>query len=251
VQSKTKKQIPTFSIIIPVLHEQDTINSLITSLKQLSTKKTIEIIVVDGSESKDTINEITEKSVIKLTSQKGRAVQMNKGAKHASAEILIFIHADTRLPKNGLEIIQETMKNKHLVGGAFSLQIQSKHKLLQTVAAISTLRSQITQAPYGDQVHFIRKTFFENIKGYKTMPIMEDVEIMRRIKKNNGKIKILPHHVITSDRRWQKEGLLYTNLRNTIIICLYWVGIPAEKLAKFYPPHTPNNKKKEKNYTTQ
>ncbi|MFO7677843.1 MAG: TIGR04283 family arsenosugar biosynthesis glycosyltransferase [Thermoplasmatota archaeon] len=240
------KQAPAFSIIIPVLHERENINTLINNLLQAPTKEPIEIIVVDASPTKDTINQIANSSVIKLTAQKGRAQQMNKGAKHASGEILVFLHADTEPPKNCLTEIKKIMENKQFIGGAFSLKIQTKHKIIQIVAVISTLRSQITRAPYGDQVIFIKKSFFEKIGGYRNIPIMEDVDIMRRIKKQKGKIRILPHHVITSDRRWKEEGLLYTNIRNTIIIFLYWCGMPAEKLAKFYPTHTTKSKKEPK-----
>lgn len=232
------KQSPTVSIIIPVLHEKNTINSIINQLNKGLTKKPDQIIVVDGSETKETINEITDTTVLKLSSQKGRAIQMNKGAAHASGQILIFLHADTKPPKNAIEKIQQTMNNPQIVAGAFSLQIQSKHKLLKIAAKFSTIRSHITRAPYGDQIHFIRKTFFDEIQGYKNIPIMEDVELMRQIKKHRGKIKILPDYAITSDRRWQQEGILYTTLRNTILISLYWCKMPPEKLAKFYPAHT-------------
>jgi hypothetical protein len=110
------------------------------------------------------------------------------------------------------------------------------------IAVYSTLRSQISRVPYGDQVIFLRRTFFEEIGGYADIPLMEDVELMRRIKRKKGKILILPNPVFTSDRRWHQEGFIYTFLRDNIIIILYWCGIPAEKLARFYPWQKPQEK---------
>jgi rSAM/selenodomain-associated transferase 2 len=160
---------------------------------------------------------------------------MNAGATLASGDILVFLHADTFLPTNALLLIQKTLQNKQFVGGAFTLKIQSTKFFLKMIAAVSTFRSQITHAPYGDQVIFIRKSYFDAVRGYQDIPLMEDVDLMRRIKKKKGEIIILPAPVITSDRRWNQEGLYYTALRDTIIIFLYWCGMPAEKLAKFYP----------------
>jgi rSAM/selenodomain-associated transferase 2 len=225
----------TFSIIIPVLHESEIINTLLKSLKQLEIDEPYEIIIVDGSPTLDTLQVITDKTIIKCPCQQGRGRQMNAGAAYATGSILVFLHADTFLPTNALLLIQKTLQNNQLVGGAFTLKIQSPKFFLKIIAAISTFRSQITRAPYGDQVIFLRKSYFDAVRGYQDIPLMEDVELMRRIKKKKGEIIILPTPVITSDRRWNQEGLYYTALRDTIIIFLYWCGMPAEKLAKFYP----------------
>lgn len=230
---------PAFSIIIPVLHESKIINGLLESLRRLATDTPVEVIVVDGSLSQDTLQVISDETIQKYSCQAGRARQMNLGAAHASGNILIFLHADTLLPTNALTLIQETLQNPRFVGGAFSLQIDSPRVLLRMIAVFSTLRSRMTRAPYGDQAIFLRKSYFDSIKGYLDLPLMEDVELMRRIKKHKDDIIILPAMVITSDRRWNQEGLLYTALRDTLIIFLYWCGMPAEKLARFYPWQQP------------
>ena len=160
---------------------------------------------------------------------------MNVGAAHVSGDILVFLHVDTILPTHALLLIEKTLQNKKIVGGAFTLQIQSQKWILRMVAAFSTIRSRITRAPYGDQVIFLRKSYFEVIGGYRDIPLMEDVELMRRIRKKKGNIIVLPTAVVTSARRWAQEGLYYVTLRDNIIIFLYWCGVPAEKLAKFYP----------------
>jgi rSAM/selenodomain-associated transferase 2 len=224
-----------FSIIIPVLHESEIISALLESLQHLKTDEPFEIIVVDGSQILDTLQVITDTTIITCSCQQGRGRQMNVGASRANGDILVFLHADTILPTTALLLIQKTLQNKRLVGGAFTLKIQSQRLLMKMIAVFSTFRSQITRAPYGDQVIFLRKSFFNAIGGYKDLPLMEDVELMRRVKKNKGEIIILQTPVVTSDRRWNQEGLFYTALRDTIIIFLYWCGMPAEKLAKFYP----------------
>ncbi len=224
-----------FSIIIPVLHESEIINTCLSSLTQLKTEQPFEIIVVDGSPTQDTLCAITDKNVMKYASPLGRGRQMNEGAAYATGDILVFVHADTLLPSDALSVIQTIMENKRIVGGAFSHQFQVQTPYFKMLSALATLRSQITHAPYGDQVHFLRKTSFDAIGGYKDIPLMEDVELMRRMKKKKWKIIILPHHIITSTRRWDQEGLVYTSLRDIVIIFLYWCGMRTEKLARFYP----------------
>jgi rSAM/selenodomain-associated transferase 2 len=225
----------SFSIIIPVLHESKIINTLLDSLDRLKRDGPFEIIVVDGSLTQDTLQVISKKNVMKYVSPQGRGRQMNEGAAHATGDILIFLHADTFLPSNALSLIQTTLVDQRYVGGAFALGIQSQNPLLKMIASFSTLRSHLTRAPYGDQAIFLRKSYFDAIGGYRDIPLMEDVEIMRRIKKKDQEIIILSASVFTSDRRWNQEGLLYTTVRDLIIIFLYWCGIPAEKLVKFYP----------------
>jgi rSAM/selenodomain-associated transferase 2 len=229
----------TFSIIIPVLHESEIINEFLGSLQQLKTDTAFEIIVVDGSPTQDTLQVITDKNVIKLPCQQGRGRQMNTGAACATGDILVFLHADTFLPSNALEIIDTTLQNTQLVGGAFTLQIHSHSPVLKMIAAYSTLRSHISRVPYGDQVIFLRKSYFDAVGGYKDIPLMEDIELMRRIKKKKkeGHIVILQTPVITSARRWDQEGLLYIALRDTIIILLYLCGVPAEKNRKQTKEH--------------
>jgi rSAM/selenodomain-associated transferase 2 len=231
----------TFSIIIPVLHESELINIQLETLKHIATDEPFEIIVVDGSPTQDTLRVISDRNVKIYSSPKGRGCQMNEGAAHATGDILIFVHTDTLLPPKTLFFIQIALENKRYVGGAFSHQFEVQTPYFRMLSALASLRSQITRAPYGDQVHFLRKTYFDAIGGYKDMPLMEDVELMRRIKKKKDQIIILPNHVITSTRRWKQEGLFYTSLRDIIIIFLYWLGIPAEKLARFYPEQKPVN----------
>ena len=223
-----------FSIIIPVLHESDRINSLIDHIHYLVRDNGHEIIVVDGSPGKDTVGAIRRKGVIKLGTEKGRARQMNAGASRAKGEILIFLHADTELPARAFARIDSIMKGNRYVAGAFSLGIRSNKNILRSLARLASLRCRITRIPYGDQAIFIRRDYFRKIGSYRELPLMEDVELMRRIKHRRDTICILSDHVMTSARRWEEEGSLFGPVRNTILFTLFILRVSPEKLARFY-----------------
>ncbi len=222
------------SIIIPVLREEPIINQAISSIFDLPYDGEVEVIVVDGSPHGETLNAITKNEVRKILSKKGRAHQMNHGAVNACGDALLFLHADTELPKNALNTISSLMQQGDFVGGAFDLGIKSDRPIFRLIEMAASLRSRFTGTPYGDQAIFIRKTYFHSIGNFKEIPLMEDVELMRRIKKTRDKIYIIPEKVKTSPRRWEKEGVIFCTLRNWVLITLYSLGIPAEKLLKFY-----------------
>ena len=222
-----------FSIVIPVLHESDRINSLIENIEGLTGDGGHEVIVVDGSPTKDTIRAIDNENIIKLISLKGRARQMNAGASIAKGEILIFLHADTELPCNALKTINSAMAQGRYVGGAFELGIDSHKVEFKILARWASLRCRLTGIPYGDQAIFIKRDY---LGGYRDIPLMEDVELMRRIKRRGDKICIVPEQVKTSPRRWEEEGFVYVTIRNAFLFFSYIFGVTPEKLASFYPP---------------
>lgn len=223
-----------FSTVIPVLHESDRINSLIENMEGLTGDRGHEVIVVDGSPTKDTLRAIDNDTIIKLVSSKGRARQMNAGASVAKGEILIFLHADTELPGNALKTIDSAMAQGGYVGGAFELGFDSQKIQFKILACWATLRCRLTRIPYGDQALFINRDYFNALGGYRDMPIMEDVELMRRIKRRGDKICIVPAQVRTSPRRWEEEGFVYANARNAFLFTSYLLGVSPEKLASFY-----------------
>jgi len=227
-----------FSIVIPVLNEQDQINSLIEHLHSQSYEAACEIIVADGDPQGRTIKVIRDENVTSLTSKRGRAYQMNAGAELAHGEVLIFLHADTKLPPNALEKISQVLEDAKYVGGAFDLGIDSDSLLLKYIAARTRFRSRLNRIPYGDQAIFIRRSYFDKIGRFKDIPLMEDVELMRRIKKRGDEIFILRDRVKTSARRWEKEGTFYTTLKNRLLVGLYYVGVSPDKLAKYYRSHS-------------
>ncbi|MDM8536408.1 TIGR04283 family arsenosugar biosynthesis glycosyltransferase, partial [Desulfobacterales bacterium HSG17] len=174
------------------------------------------------------------KGVIKVSSPKGRGIQMNAGAKQATGRILLFLHADTFLPVNGLELICYSLSKNNIVAGAFDLGINSEIKYYRIIEKTASIRSRLTGVPYGDQAIFVKKDYFFSIKGFQEIPIMEDVDFMGRIKKHRRKIITLPLKVSTSSRRWETDGVLCGTLRNWLLMILYLVGTSPEKLAVFY-----------------
>ncbi len=224
----------TFSFIVPVLNEADAINPLIGHIRSLERAGEGEVIVVDGSSSGDTIHAVADEGARRLSSARGRACQMNAGAAAAAGRYLIFLHADTRLPRRALTLIDKVMTAGDIDGGAFDLRIDSTRLPLRLISRVASLRSRLTRIPYGDQAIFIRKEAFERIGGYPPIPLMEDVALMRNLKKAGRRIYIIPEPAATSPRRWEAEGIAYTTLRNWFLIASYFLGVSPEKLSRYY-----------------
>jgi len=225
----------TLSVIIPVLCEEALINDAISRLKGMASDDAVEIIVVDGSAERETIRVVSDSNVKGIASKKGRARQMNAGAEAALGDVLLFLHADTELPPDGLQRISRTRRAARFVGGAFDLAIDEQGPLFRIIERTASLRSRLTRVPYGDQAIFVKRDYFVAIGGYEELPLMEDVDLMRRIRRRGDKIFIIPEKVKTSGRRWKKEGVVRRTLRNRAIMLLYMLGTSPEKLAKWYP----------------
>jgi rSAM/selenodomain-associated transferase 2 len=225
---------PKFSIITPVLHEADSIGAHVDHLRSLKGAETCEIIIVDGDPQQTTIGSIKDAGVITCGSKAGRAHQMNTGAACAQGDIIIFLHADTELPGEALDKISVVMKDKQYVSGAFDLGIHSDRLLLNIIARVASWRSRLTRIPYGDQALFFRRDYFHKIGGYKDIPLMEDVDLMQRIKRAGDKIYIIPDRAYSSPRRWEQEGTVYCTLRNWVLLSLYLLGVSPEALARYY-----------------
>lgn len=224
----------SFSIILPVLNEASIINQTIEHIFRLGYGFDLEVIVVDGDTEGGTVYRIKDERVIKVISPKGRGRQMNKGASVARGDILLFLHTDTELPEDAFRTISAVIDKKQYVGGAFDLGIKSGRLIFRLIEKMVYIRTCLTCIPYGDQAIFIKKDFFAGMNGYQEIPIMEDVELMRRIKNSGYKICIIPQKVSTSPRRYEKEGVIYCTLRNWILMSLYLLGVKPEKLAKYY-----------------
>ncbi|MEM9770018.1 MAG: TIGR04283 family arsenosugar biosynthesis glycosyltransferase [Cyanobacteria bacterium P01_D01_bin.73] len=238
---------PSISIIIPVWQEIEGIKNTLHALDRAVADSVCEMIFVDGDQNGSTLaairacmdsDEIGSLSALPiqcLLSSKGRSNQMNYGASKATSPILLFLHADTKLPSQGLEEAVSVLNSSpHLAAGAFDLAIDSPRWILKVIGKISSWRSRITRIPYGDQGIFIRRDVFEALGGFENVPIMEDVMLMRALKRRGLKIRFLPNSVLTSSRRWEKEGIIRCTLRNWCLITLYWLGIKPRILARFY-----------------
>lgn len=224
----------SISVIIPVLRERDQLNDLVKTLAACAPGVPHEVIVVDGDPLGGTIKDITDSRVITLIARQGRAGQMNAGALRASGDILLFLHADTRLPRGAFGKMMKAFEDGRVIGGAFDLGIDDERRIFKIIGRAASWKHRLTRVPYGDQAIFMRKSYFMALGGYPEIPIMEDVALMKRVKRKGGRIAILPDAVATSPRKWEADGVVYTVLRNWMLQSLYLMGIPAHQLVKFY-----------------
>jgi len=232
------------SIIIPVYNETAGINKTLGYLTESFHDTHIEVIVVDGNPQGNTIaaldahlhnDNIQLKPIISKKS--GRAVQMNSGAGIAGGQFLMFLHVDTMLSSLAAKRILPLIQDTSVVCGAFSLGIQHPGRAYRLIEFMANLRTRVTRLPYGDQAQFFRKEYFNMLGGYADIPLMEDVEIMQRVKRRKDRCRILPEKVSTSARRWEKEGILYCTLRNWLLISLYSLGVSPSRLVGYYRRH--------------
>jgi len=217
------------SIIIPALNEEENIPFLAKNLEDGN----FEVILVDGGSTDATVELARHHSFTVLTSRPGRGHQQNKGARHAHGKILLFLHADTRLPKNFATSVIEAIERGKCVAGAFSLAIEQPTLAMRFVSTCTNLRSHVFQLPYGDQAIFIRRDTFLKLKMFPELPIMEDYVFIKHAKKQ-GRIAVLKDTVITSARRWRRLGVVRTTLINQLVILGFLLKISPEKLALLY-----------------
>jgi rSAM/selenodomain-associated transferase 2 len=223
-------KIEKISIIIPVLNEALGISTVI---KRIGDASDVEIIVVDGGSQDETVNIAKSFSVKLICTTPGRASQMNAGAAIATGDILLFLHGDTILPTNFDTLIREILQDSKVMAGAFELRIDSQRRGVRLIERMVKMRSHFLSMPYGDQAIFLKTAVFHDIGGFPNLPIMEDFELIRCLRKK-GKIGIIPAPVITSGRRWEKLGVVKTTLINQLIVAGYFLGIPPEELVGWY-----------------
>jgi rSAM/selenodomain-associated transferase 2 len=219
------------SVIIPTLNEADVIASSLRRL--LEHQGDFEVIVVDGGSADGTVDIIQRYPQVRLAiSKRGRGIQMNAGARLASGYVLLFLHADTYLPPAGLEMIGAAMADSRVVGGAFLMNFDSPNLLLRAMSRFTRINHILFT--YGDQGLFVRANTFADIGGFKSLSIMEDVEIQRRLRSRGTFVKIR-HPVTTSARRFIRVGILRQQFVNTILVLLFHLGVSPSVLERYYP----------------
>jgi rSAM/selenodomain-associated transferase 2 len=218
------------SVIIPVLNEEKVIAATLDALIRL---KPAEIILVDGG-SADRTRAIAERYSIKIvTSKPGRACQMNRGARDANGDVLLFLHADTRLPISAFDDIATALSNRACVGGRFDVELEGDHWLLPLVARLISYRSRLTKIATGDQALFVRREVFARMGGFEEIPLMEDIAFCRMLKRL-GSVACLRSRVVTSARRWEADGVWRTIFRMWTLKLLYFAGVSPLRLKQFY-----------------
>ncbi len=225
-------ETPSLSVIIPALNEATHIADTIAAAQRVSP---VEIIVADGGSSDETVSIATSCGAQVINTKTGRGIQMNRAAEIAGGDILLFLHADTRLPENYAREIYTCLASPDTAGGAFLLHIDHASRGARIIEHGVSIRSRRLSLPFGDQGIFLRRNLFKKLNGFKEIPLMEDYDFMRRLRRF-GRIRIVMKPVTTSARRWQQLGLIRTTLINQAMIAGYLLGISTDRLAGWYRP---------------
>ena len=217
------------SVVIPALNEGESIAATIAAIPPGAE----EVLVADGGSTDETRARAERAGARVIAAPRGRGPQMNAGAASARGDILLFLHADTRLPEDAFDHVRETLAHEDVAGGAFHLSIEDPSWYFAFTARNANIRSKLLGAPYGDQAFFVRRTAFDALRGYKDMPLCEDLDFIRRLRKQ-GRVVLAPAAVWTSARRWVKHGRIRITIRNGLLFFRYWLGLLREN-----PPGPP------------
>lgn len=226
----------TVTVIIPTLNEEQVLPATLSHTLRLGFE---DILVVDGGSrdrTRDIVDTLAGASATRLTllgSPAGRARQMNAGAAASRGEVLLFLHADTRLPEEARAAILQALQAPDCVGGRFDLRFDRDRLVGRMVSGLMNLRSRLSGIATGDQAIFVRRAVFEQLGGFSDIPLMEDVDFTRRLKRA-GRTACLPEQVVTSFRRWEVQGPLRTIVLMWLLRLLYWSGVSPAVLARWY-----------------
>jgi len=223
---------PRLSIVVPALNEGARIGACLQALRALR-QRGLEVIVVDGGSTDDTVAIAEPLADRVLQALRGRARQMNAGAASARADTLLFLHADTQLPDDALHAIETALVDPRTHWGRFDVRIAGKPATLKAVAWLMNQRSRANGIATGDQAIFVRRWAFQRVGGFPDQPLMEDIELSRRLGKWSAPA-CLHQRVTTSGRRWERDGVWRTITLMWRLRWLYWTGTPPERLAQLY-----------------
>ena len=224
---------PYLSVVIPVYREPD-LETLLAHLRRILPAAGSEIIVSDGEPGYSTLRSLPDSDVVRVHSRPGRGRGLADGAAQARGEVFLFLHADTRLPPSAWESIRTLLADSSLAAGAFDLAIDSPRWSYRLIEKGVYLRSRLLGLPYGDQALFVRREVYAALDGFAPLPLMEDVDFVRRLRRAGHRLRMVTAPVRTSPRRWEKEGLVYATVRNWVLVSLSWLGVSPDRLKRWY-----------------
>ncbi len=220
------------SVIIPVVNEAEVIDGCLAQFRE---QRDVEVIVVDGGSRDGTQERIREAGMARLviSPRSGRSVQMNQGASSASGEVLLFLHADTFLPKGGIGMILESLEDPDVAGGRFRLGLSEDTWMFRAIASLSTMRSRYLGITYGDQGIYVRRSVFDRVAGFPDVELFEDSEFCAAVRKL-GRFVLLNGTVCSSTRRWRQRGVVPTVIRMWTIRILHLCSVSDKRLSRLY-----------------
>jgi rSAM/selenodomain-associated transferase 2 len=227
------------SVVIPALDEEQQIAGAIESATLESatigdaTDRDVEVLVVDGGSRDRTRERALSKGAQVIDATRGRARQMAVGAVRARGDVVLFLHADTRLPRGWAGAVRDALRDARVVGGAFRLRFDTATLALRIVAWGVRLRVALFELPYGDQALFVRRAALEAMGGVPQAPILEDLDLVRAMRRQ-GRVAALPLRVTTSSRRYLSAGVWRTVARNAIATLAWRLGWDRERIAAWY-----------------
>lgn len=220
------------SIILPILNESAQLPDLLTHL--LACKRAgCEVILVDGGSTDQSPEQAEALGFTVLRSEKGRAIQMNQGAKHAKGDVLLFLHADTRLPDTAVQDVMQSLADPEAQWGRFNVKIAGRSPWFKMIAWFMNHRSRLSSIATGDQAIFIRTDCFVKHGGFPVQALMEDIEFSKRLKRDSQAVA-LTSTVTTSGRRWETKGIWRTIFLMWSLRYAYWRGASPDELAIKY-----------------
>lgn len=223
------------SIIIPALNEATGIAEAVEHARACQPH---EVLVVDGGSSDETRAIAQQSGATLLCGPPGRSLQQNLGARQATGDVLLFLHADTWLPPDGCRQIEIALENPRTVCGAFAQCIQAAGRRFRLLERGNAWRVRRLGLPYGDQGIFVRRETFDRLGGFPEVRLMEDWLLMRRLRRLSWPV-LLPGPLHVSARRWQRHGVVRQTVRNWALVAAATLGVSPDRLVRFYAPHTP------------
>ncbi len=218
----------SIAILIPALDEEDNLRRLLPEVVAAAD----EVVVADGGSRDRTAEVARELGARVVAGTPGRGRQLQCAAEASRAEVLLFLHADTRLPPDALDRVRRAVA-AGAPGGGFLVRFDSRLPIMALGGRLVNLRTRLTRAPLGDQAQFVTRSAYLALGGYRDWPILEDLDFVRRLKRL-GRVAIVSEPVVTSARRYERGGVLRTVAINWLIWTLYWLGVPPERIAGLY-----------------
>ena len=220
-------------MIIPALNEAEQIEAAIVSAREAGAG---EVLVADGGSQDETLSRALAAGAVTVSSPCGRSAQQNRAARQATGDVLLFLHADCRLPSTAAEQVAEVLGDARVVAGAFRQRIDAKGFGFRLLESGNAWRASWLRRPYGDQGLFVRKAVFQRLGGFPEVRFLEDLLLVRCLR-TRGRLVLLPGPLLVSARRWQRHGLCRQTLRNWCILLAEKLGVSPDRLASHYGRH--------------